>query len=54
MINADAQVNYMKSFGGSSNEYGYDVAINSQGGYFICGETLEITHDAKNNKMKAK
>ena len=30
----------MKSFGGSDNKFGYDVAVNPQGGYFICGETL--------------
>ncbi|MEP7170598.1 MAG: hypothetical protein ABI855_14605, partial [Bacteroidota bacterium] len=40
MSHANAQINFMKSFGGSDTEYGYDVAVNPQGGYFICGETL--------------
>lgn len=37
---AQGQINFMKSYGGSSTEYGFDVAIRKQGGYFVCGETL--------------
>ncbi|MEO8085605.1 MAG: T9SS type A sorting domain-containing protein [Bacteroidota bacterium] len=40
LLQANAQINFIKSYGGNDTEYGYDVAINPQGGYFICGETL--------------
>jgi hypothetical protein len=35
-----AQLSFMKSFGGSSTEYGYDVGILNQGGFTICGQTF--------------